>query len=554
MEALRTWFQGLRGKLLIMVILPVAVMALSALVALRALELQDDNAKLIAKDRMPKITTLLRLRINAEAAVRFLWATTGFDKVEIRKNKAENSQKKFKAFSDEYSNLLGMKDLEEGFKASMKSMYEDWKIVETYSLQATELLLVNKSVSDKAAKRLIEEKLIPLYLKQLDIIAQNEKALQAQVDTSVVTAEASSQQSQNRLVLIGILSTIGLFAVGFLIASHLANSLSKVSNQVHSAGSQVEVAGEQLSSASQTLSSGATESASALEETVASLEELSSIVKMNADNAKEAASLSAQSTRSAEDGESEIRILIAAMADITDSSKKIEEIINVIDDIAFQTNLLALNAAVEAARAGEQGKGFAVVAEAVRNLALRSASAAKDINTLIKDSVNKTDRGAKIADLSGAVLKNIVSSIKKVSDLNSEIASASAEQARGISQISKAMNELDSATQTNAASAEEVAASSEELSAQSVSLQSMVGDLKKVIDGTDGTAKHAPSREDYGFRSSSSRSGRKSPHLRVVSGGKHHFDAQARRPKVEQVIPFDDELPPVKKVGSTDEF
>ena len=173
------------------------------------------------------------------------------------------------------------------------------------------------------------------------------------------------------------------------------------------------------------------------------------------------------------------------MSVMAKSSQKIEEIINVIDDIAFQTNLLALNAAVEAARAGEQGKGFAVVADAVRNLAQRSAAAAKDINVLIKENVVSTEEGVSIADTSGTVLKEIVNSVKKVADLNSEISAASQEQANGIEQISKAMNHLDQAIQTNASSSEEVASSAEEMSSQSVSLKEMVNSLRQFVNGSN---------------------------------------------------------------------
>lgn len=180
------------------------------------------------------------------------------------------------------------------------------------------------------------------------------------------------------------------------------------------------------------------------------------------------------------------------MEGIASGSKKIEEIITVIDDIAFQTNLLALNAAVEAARAGEQGKGFAVVAEAVRNLAQRSASAAKDITTLIQDNVSQSENGAKVAGQSGTVLRDIVTSVKKVADLNSEISAASQEQSSGLEQISKAMNQLDQATQGNAASSEEVAASSEEMSAQAVMLADLASDLHTLIQGEgSGNAKPA---------------------------------------------------------------
>lgn len=178
--------------------------------------------------------------------------------------------------------------------------------------------------------------------------------------------------------------------------------------------------------------------------------------------------------------------------------KKIEEIINVIDEISFQTNLLALNAAVEAARAGEHGKGFAVVADAVRSLAQRSATAAKDINGLIKDSLTKIQSGNEIAQGGGEALKKIVNAVVKVSDLNSEIARASSEQSNGLEQITKAMNELDSSTQQNASASEEVAASAEEMSAQASVLDSLVSSLNGVINGEEtmkrSTAESHPSK------------------------------------------------------------
>lgn len=220
------------------------------------------------------------------------------------------------------------------------------------------------------------------------------------------------------------------------------------------------------------------------------------MVKLNSDHAKEANTLSRKSLDLAQTGEEEIRNLLAAMGNMEKSSKKIEEIINVIDDIAFQTNLLALNAAVEAARAGEQGRGFAVVADAVRSLAGRSAIAAKDINQLIKENVEMTESGVKIANTSGSTLKQIVESAKKVSDLNAEISAASQEQANGIEQISKAMNHLDQAIQSNASSSSEVASSAKEMSLQSDALTDMVGELKLFVEGKNFAATkrsiHAP--------------------------------------------------------------
>jgi hypothetical protein len=287
---------------------------------------------------------------------------------------------------------------------------------------------------------------------------------------------------QKFFLISGVVLALCLLGSGFF-AIRLSRRLKQISENIARSGHTVDSVSTQLSTASQDLSSGATEVASSLQETVSSLEELTSMVRTNAENAGEAASLAQSSSRIAKDGETEVQNLIGAISEINQSSKKIEEIITVIDDIAFQTNLLALNAAVEAARAGEQGKGFAVVAEAVRNLAQRSGTAAKEITGLIRDNVDKIDRGTRIADRSGQVLQNILSSVRKVADLNNEIAAASQEQSSGLSQISKAMNEIDQATQRNAAASEEVASSSEEMSTQAHTLQAMVLELSDLITG-----------------------------------------------------------------------
>ena len=418
------------------------------------------------------------------------------------------------------SSKMSNDSIDEKVGEILKSYHEGWAIYEPLEQTAEEEKLwkefippakaweenVKKLLSSIKDGELNEAKSIfSGALKQS--FGDSQKLLEAIVDINFNVVEkekksldeaiASSIKSSLIFGLLGVLTTV-LF--GLFLGGNLSKALTQVAERLSGAGAQVSSASEQLSAASQQLSSGATESASALEETVSSLEELSSMVKLNADNAREASHLSLSSRKSAEDGENEIRSLIGAMTDISRSSKKIEEIINVIDDIAFQTNLLALNAAVEAARAGEQGKGFAVVAEAVRNLAQRSASAAKDITVLIKESVDQITNGSKIADQSGEVLKNIVSSVKKVSDLNNEIASASSEQSKGISQISKAMNELDQSTQRNAASAEETATSSEEMSAQASELQGLVGELTTIIEGTSGDINNNLPHQGYSSR------------------------------------------------------
>lgn len=297
------------------------------------------------------------------------------------------------------------------------------------------------------------------------------------------TARSQNESLEIMTIFIVAVGALILLSLGYILARYLSTNLIRLSEELEGSAQQTTGASEQLTAASQTLSASSTQAAASLEETVASVEEISSMVKTNATNASEASQLSVSSRQVAEKGEGEIHHLLSAMQELSGSARKIEEIISVIDDIAFQTNLLALNASVEAARAGEQGKGFAVVAEAVRGLAQRSAGSAKEIASLIKDNVEKTGQGVQIASRGGDSLKEIVVNVKKVSDINAEIAAASQEQANGIAQISQAMNQLDQATQGNAASSEEVAASSEELSSQAQALLSVVHELRTLVNG-----------------------------------------------------------------------
>ncbi len=250
---------------------------------------------------------------------------------------------------------------------------------------------------------------------------------------------------------------------------------------------QVASASGQVSSASQSLAEGATEQAAGLEETSSSLEEMSSMTKQNADNAQQANMLSDEAKKKADTGMESMTRMNTAINDIQKSSNETAKIIKVIDEIAFQTNLLALNAAVEAARAGEAGKGFAVVAEEVRNLAMRSAEAAKNTSAMIEESVKNSENGVSIANEVGKVLEEIVTSVGKTSDLVSEIAAASSEQAQGIDQVNTAMTQMDKVTQQNAANAEESASASEELSAQAEQMDSIVQDLASLVNGSDSS-------------------------------------------------------------------
>ena len=232
---------------------------------------------------------------------------------------------------------------------------------------------------------------------------------------------------------------------------------------------------EEISQGNANLSQRTEEQSSSLEQTASSMEEMTSTVRQNADNAAQANQLALAARDQAENSGTVVRRAVKAMADINESSKKIADIIGVIDEIAFQTNLLALNAAVEAARAGEQGRGFAVVATEVRSLAGRSASAAKEIKELIQDSVRKVQDGSSLVTQSGQTLEQIVVSVKKVSDIVAEIAAASKEQSSGIEQVNKAVMQMDETTQQNAALVEQATAASEAMADQARELTTNMG-------------------------------------------------------------------------------
>jgi methyl-accepting chemotaxis protein len=313
------------------------------------------------------------------------------------------------------------------------------------------------------------------------------------VHEGVDVATAAEDQAINLTMIFSVIAVIASVVTSYWFSSRLSKGIVKIANRLNDANSTVKDSVDNMTNAGNNLSHTSNLTASTLEEIVASLEEITSMVKLNSENARQAAQISTLSRESAETGEREIKTLIQSMQDISQSSRKIEDIITVIDDIAFQTNLLALNAAVEAARAGEQGKGFAVVADAVRALAQRSASAAKDISELIKDSVTKVDRGSAIADQSGTVLQNIVTSVKKVSDLNNEIATGSSEQTTGIQQISQAMNQLDQTAQSNAASAREISSNNNEINEMADIALSVTEELREMVLGKKETAKDSPS-------------------------------------------------------------
>ncbi|MEW6760367.1 MAG: methyl-accepting chemotaxis protein [Pseudomonadota bacterium] len=273
----------------------------------------------------------------------------------------------------------------------------------------------------------------------------------------------------------------------------MTGSLQNIVAQVRNGAETIAVASGEIAQGNADLSARTEQQAGAIEETASSMEEMTTTVQRNAENAQHASMLAISACDVASKGGQMVEQVVGTMASISESSKKIVDIISVIDGIAFQTNILALNAAVEAARAGEQGRGFAVVAGEVRNLAQRSATAAKEIKELINDSVARVDTGNQLVGQAGATMGEIVSSVRSVMDIIAEISTASAEQGAGIAQINMAVGEMDTTTQQNAALVEEAAAAAQSLRDQTAALNEVVA-VFKLEDARKPLVMHSPKR------------------------------------------------------------
>ena len=400
----------------------------------------------------------------------------------------------------------------------------------------------------------VEQQLKPLSLTYIETLNKLEKYHQSLYDASLAQAEKAAAKGQQLMVGGGVLALLlgGFFAWSLSRSivvpitqatacarkmaegdltqeihsegndeaaqlqqalQHMQASLTKIVTQVRMGSESVATASSEIAQGNHDLSARTENQASALQQTAASMEQLSSTVKQNADHARQANQMAQSASTVAVRGGEVVAQVVDTMKGINDSSRKIADIISVIDGIAFQTNILALNAAVEAARAGEQGRGFAVVASEVRSLAGRSAAAAKEIKQLISDSVSRVEQGTMLVDEAGATMTEVVTSIQRVNDIMGEISAASSEQSTGVSQVGEAVTQIDQVTQQNAALVEEMAAAASSLQSQSDDLVNTVAVF--TLGGSSSAAHHRATPHLYTTAPHKSVMPRKAPATRL---------------------------------------
>ncbi len=493
----------------------VAVMCLITGVGMQSLHSISDASRVVVEDRYAKIALVMEIRENVNSAARNLRnALLGRNPEEARRyldRGAANSAKTTEAMN-QIEKMISSPRGKELFKAIQDARA-------AYNPSRDKLReLISQQKKEEATDVLFNE-VIPKQDRYFDALNEFVSFQKTLMDESVVEGQKTSDSAialmlelsavaillcvlaawwvtrsitrplNEAVVVAGAVAqgdlTVQIGATtrdetGKLLASLKAmnQNLHRIVSEVRTGSDTINTASSEIASGNLDLSSRTEEQAGALEETASAMEELTSTVKQNADNARQANSLAATASEVAVQGGSVVGQVVQTMGEINEASRKIVDIISVIDGIAFQTNILALNAAVEAARAGEQGRGFAVVASEVRTLAQRSASAAKEIKALIDDSVSRVDNGSRLVEQAGATMSEVVASVRRVTDVVAEISAASHEQSDGIEQINHAIVQMDEVTQQNAALVEQAAAAAQSLQEQSGRLVETVSIFK----------------------------------------------------------------------------
>ena len=502
----------IRWRLRIVLGMLTLMLLIGAAIGFGSMQLQNEGLRRVYQDEM--VPANMISRINNKSLLAFILMSEASGMV-TKPDQLKQKMAEYTALQAELTKLKA-EFAQVPKSPAVQAQYDKYKADDTDYASARKDMEDALNQADTGAADVLEMEVRPLLLTRQDVLA---KLMEVQRDEAMKIYD--DQVARFKLVR---MVSIGALALGLLLAIVMALALSRsiintlayagkiareiaqgklghdiqvnrkdelgelldafrtmdlrlsaIVSEVRNGSGEVSTAAQQIARGNDDLSQRTQEQASSLEETASSMEEMTSTVKQNAENASHANQLARGAREQAERGGEVVTQAVVAMKAINESSRKISDIVSLIDEIAFQTNLLALNAAVEAARAGEQGRGFAVVATEVRNLAQRSAGAAKEIKGLIKDSAEKVHNGTALVDQTGKSLAEIVDSVKKVTDIVAEIAAASAEQSAGIDQVNHAVLQMDEMTQQNAALVEEAAAAARAMQEQAAELTQQVG-------------------------------------------------------------------------------
>ena len=467
-------------KLQVLIALSALFLIIASIVGYGYIQSGQKKIQQMYNDRLIPVKELMLARVNLNASKANIYdmiTTTDYrKKIELKNNiesRLTESDKIFKDYEQRKLDTFELSTLDE-----LKNLLSEYRPLRGQTMQ---LAMEGKNAQALSVFRNADNKfgnIVKTIEKLTDYSAEKADNLNTQSQKDAVTANII-------LLIVGLGSLTLLIVLGTMISNMITRPIQHAIGELTTGSSEVSAASAQVEAASQQLAEGTTEQAASIQETSSTLEETASMVQQNNENTRQAAIMAKSAKDYAEKSNSEMSQMMVSMEDLMQSSNEIAKIIKVIDEIAFQTNILSLNAAVEAARAGDAGKGFAVVAEEVRNLAQRSAQAAKDTASIIENNISLSETSVEMAKTVNDALSSIGNEAKKVSELLEEISTATEEQSRGVGEINKAIRQMEQVMQSNSATAEQSAAASRQLSSQAVNVNEIVQVLTRLVEGSD---------------------------------------------------------------------